>query len=107
MSIDELLMFGSDNLGRIGKVHRPTLRKGGNMKNSFALLLLSLLVSMPSFAADNIVGHSAEVAGKDCYKAARMSAKESEHAGKDSFKAVKVSAKETAHAGRTVVKFLF
>ena len=77
------------------------------MKNVFALLVLFLLVSMPSFGADNLLGHSAEVAGKESYKAARISAKESEHAGKDSFKAVKISAKESGRAEKTVVKFLF
>jgi len=63
-------------------------QKGGNMKNIFALVALALCVSAPSFGAD-VVGHSAKVAGKDSYKAA------------------KVSAKETGKAGKAVVKFLF
>lgn len=107
MLIGDLLKFRSDNLVPIENAHGHTLRKGGNVKNAFALLVLGLLLSMPSFGADNVVGHSAEVAGKDSYKAARVSARESEHAGKDSLKAVKVSAKETAHAGKAVAKFLF
>jgi hypothetical protein len=62
--------------------------KGGNMKKLFALVMLSLCMAAPSFGAD-VVGHSAKVAGKDSYKAA------------------KVSAKETGKAGKAVVKFLF
>ena len=45
-------------------------------------------MAAPSFGAD-VVGHSAKVAGKDSYKAAT------------------VSAKETGRAGEAVVKFLF
>ena len=107
MLIDDLLRFGQDSLVPIEQPYDYTLRKGGNMKKTFVLLVLGLAVSVPSFGADNVVGHSVEVAGKDSYKAARVSAKESEHAGKDSLKAAKVSATETAHAGKAVVKFLF
>lgn len=58
------------------------------MKNIFAVVVLALCVAVPSFAAD-VVGHSVKVTGKETYKAA------------------KVSAKDTAHAGKAVVKFLF
>ena len=76
------------------------------MKRLLALVTLAVCVSAPSFGAD-VVGHSVEVAGKDSYKAADVSAKEAGKAGKDSFKAVKFSARETGHAGKAVVKFLF
>jgi hypothetical protein len=62
--------------------------KGGNMKKLLALVTLAVCVSAPSFGAD-VVGHSAKVAGKDTYKAA------------------KVSAMETGKAAKSVVKFLF
>ncbi len=58
------------------------------MKKALALVALALCVSAPSFGAD-VVGHSAKVAGKNSYKAA------------------KVSAKETGKAGKAVAKFLF
>jgi hypothetical protein len=58
------------------------------MKKVLALVALALCVSAPSFGAD-VVGHSAKVAGKDSYKDA------------------KVSAKETGKAGKAVAKFLF
>jgi hypothetical protein len=81
-------------------------KRGGNMKKLFALVVLSLSMATPSFGAD-VVGHSAEVVGKDSYKAVKVSAKETDHAGKDSYKAVKFSATKTGHAGKAVVKFLF
>lgn len=58
------------------------------MKKLFVLVVLSLCMAAPSFGAD-VVGHSAKVAGKDSYKAA------------------KVSAKETGKAGKAFVKLLF
>jgi hypothetical protein len=58
------------------------------MKKLLALVALALCVSAPSFGAD-VVGHSVKVAGKETYKVA------------------KVSAKETGKAGKAVVKFLF
>jgi len=58
------------------------------MKKLLILLSLSLCMAAPSFGTD-VVGHSAKVAGKDTYKVA------------------KVSAKETGKAGKAVVKFLF
>ena len=58
------------------------------MKNVLAVVVLALCVAVPSYAA-NVVGHSVTVTGKDTYKAA------------------KVSAKDTAKAGKAVVKFLF
>jgi len=76
------------------------------MKKLFALVVLCLSIAVPSFAAD-VVGHSAEVAAKDSYKAAKVSAKETDHAAKDSVKAVKLSAKKTAHIGKVIGNFLF
>jgi len=58
------------------------------MKKLFVLVALSLCMVAPSFGAD-VVGHSAKVAGKDSYKVAR------------------VSAKETGKAAKAFVKFLF
>ena len=58
------------------------------MKKLLALVALALCVSASSFGAD-VVGHSVKVAGKETYKVA------------------KVSAKETGKAGKAVVKFLF
>ena len=58
------------------------------MKKLFALAVLSLCMAAPSFGAD-VVDHSAKVVGKDSYKAA------------------KVSAKETGKAGKAFVKFPF
>ena len=58
------------------------------MKRLFALVALSLCLAAPSFGAD-VVGHSAKTAGKDTYKVA------------------KVSAKDSGKAGKAVVKFLF
>ena len=59
------------------------------MKKLLALLALSLCISVPSFGADHLGTHSAKVAGKESYKAAKF------------------SAKETAHAGKALGKFLF
>jgi hypothetical protein len=58
------------------------------MKKLLILLSLSLCMAAPSFGSD-VVGHSVKVAGKDSYKVA------------------KVSAKDTGKAGKAVVKFLF
>ena len=58
------------------------------MKKLVVLVALSLCMVAPSFGAD-VVGHSAKVVGKDTYKVA------------------KVSARETGKAGKAVVKFLF
>jgi hypothetical protein len=58
------------------------------MKKLLILLSLSLCMAAPSFGSD-VVGHSVKVAGKNSYKAA------------------KVSAKDTGKAGKAVVKFLF
>jgi uncharacterized GH25 family protein len=59
------------------------------VKKSIALVVLSLCISVPSFAAEHVVSHSAKVAGKDTYKSA------------------KYSAKETGRAGKKVARFLF
>jgi hypothetical protein len=58
------------------------------MKNLFVLVVLTACLAVPSFAGD-VVGHSAEAAGRDSAKAA------------------KVAAKDTAKASVAVVKFLF
>jgi hypothetical protein len=58
------------------------------MKKLMVLVALSLSMAAPSFGAD-VVGHSAKVTGKDTYKVA------------------KVSVKETGKAGKAIVKFLF
>ena len=52
------------------------------MKKSIALIALSLCVSVPSFAAEHVITHSAKVAGKDTYKTAKDSTKEAGKAGK-------------------------
>ena len=70
-----------------GAKHR-TRTKGGNMKRHLALVALALCISAPSFGAD-VVGHTAKTAGKETYKVA------------------KVSAKDTGKAGKAVAKFLF
>ena len=59
------------------------------MKKLFAVVGLAMCMAVPSFAAKHVVGHSVKVAGKETYKAAE------------------VSAKETGKAGKAVVKFLF
>jgi opacity protein-like surface antigen len=58
------------------------------MKNILTVVALAMCMAVPSFASD-VVGHSVKVTGKESYKAA------------------KVSAKDTAKASRAVVKFLF
>ena len=69
------------------------------MKKLFALAVLSICVAAPSFAND-VVGHSVKVAGKDSAKAVAI-------AGKDSAKAVGTAGKDTGKATAKVVKFLF
>ena len=54
------------------------------MRRLFALFVLALCTSAPSFGAD-VVGHSVKAAGKGAYK----------------------TAKDTGKAGKAVVKFLF
>jgi uncharacterized GH25 family protein len=46
------------------------------MKKLLALLAVCLAVSVPSFGAEHLVSRSAKVAGKDSYKAAKYSVKE-------------------------------
>ena len=58
------------------------MKKGGNMKKLFALFVLALSVSVPSFGAEHVVTHSAEVAGKESYKTARLSARKADEVGK-------------------------
>ena len=58
------------------------------MKKLFALAVLSLCVSVPSFAAEHVVTHSARVAGKDSFKAAKVSAKGTGKAGEKFLKLV-------------------
>ena len=90
-----MLMRGSLKLGfrtslLTGKKYamHSTNKQGGNMKKLFAMAVLSVCMAAPSFGAD-VVGHSAKVAGKESYKAAKF------------------SAKETGKAGKAFVKFLF
>jgi uncharacterized GH25 family protein len=59
------------------------------MKKVIALVVLSLCMSAASFGAEHVVTHSAKAAGKETYKAA------------------KYSAKETGKAGKAVLKFAF
>lgn len=59
------------------------------MKKVIALAVLTLCMSAASFAAEHVVTHSAKVAGKETYKGA------------------KYSAKETGKAGKAVLKFVF
>jgi hypothetical protein len=91
---DTMLMRGLLNLGSrlfTGKkdAAHSKKNKGGSMKKLFAVAVLAMCVAVPSFAAKNVVGHSVKVTGKETYKGA------------------KVSAKETGKAGKAVVKFLF
>ena len=52
------------------------------MKKVIALVVLALSMAAPLFGAEHVVTHSAKVAGKDTYKAAKYSAKEAGKAGK-------------------------
>jgi uncharacterized GH25 family protein len=52
------------------------------MKKVSALVILSLCMAVPSFAAEHVVTHSAKVIGKDSYKAAAVSVKDAGKAGK-------------------------
>ncbi len=52
------------------------------MKKLLALVVLALSVSVPSFGAEHVVSRSAKVAGKESYKAAKLSATKADHAGK-------------------------
>jgi hypothetical protein len=63
--------------------------KGGSMKKLFAVAVLAMCVAVPSFAAKDVVGHSVKVTGKEAYKGA------------------KASVKDTGKAGKAVVKSLF
>jgi hypothetical protein len=46
------------------------------MKKLLALVAVCFCVSVPSFGAEHLVSRSAKVAGKDTYKAAKFSARE-------------------------------
>jgi hypothetical protein len=81
------------------KVRHHSNKLGGIMKKLFALAVLSICMAAPSFAND-VVGHSVKVAGKDSGKAVAV-------AGKDSGKAVAVAGKDTAKATVKVMKVLF
>ena len=52
------------------------------MKRVIALSVLTLCMSAASFGAEHVVTHSAKVAGKETYKGAKYSAKQSGKAGK-------------------------
>ena len=86
-----MLKLGSRTLLFTGKkdVTHSKENKGGSMKKLFVVAVLAMCVAVPSFAAKHVVGHSVKVTGKETYKGA------------------KVSAKETGKAGKAVVKFLF
>ena len=45
------------------------------MNKLFAVIVLALSVSVPSFGGQHVVTRSAKVAGKGTYKAAKVSAK--------------------------------
>lgn len=64
-------------------------KRGGNMKKLIALAVLCLSVIALSFGAEHLVGRSAKFAGKE------------------SFKAAKVSVKNVGKSGEAVAKFLF
>jgi hypothetical protein len=49
------------------------------MKKVFVLVVLSVCMTVPSFAGD-VVGHSIKVAGKDSAKAATVTAKDGKKA---------------------------
>ena len=46
------------------------------MKRLMVVLAFCLAASIPSFGAEHVVTHSAEVAGKDTYKATKYSVRE-------------------------------
>jgi len=46
------------------------------MKKLFAVAVLAMCAAVPSFAAEHVVGHSVKVKGKETYKAAKVSAKD-------------------------------
>jgi hypothetical protein len=52
------------------------------MKKLFALALLALSMTVPSFGAEHVVTRSAKSAGKETYKAAKLSARKADNAGK-------------------------
>ena len=52
------------------------------MKKLFALVVLALPLSIPSFGAEHVITRSARVAGKESYKAAKLSATKADDAGK-------------------------
>ncbi len=91
MLLRGLLKLGSRTSLFTGKkdATRSKENKGGSVKKLFAVTVLAMCAAVPSFAAEHVVGHSVKVAGKETYKAAE------------------VSAKETGKAGKAVVKFLF
>jgi uncharacterized GH25 family protein len=64
------------------------INKEETMKKVIALVVLSLCMSAASFGAEHVVTHSGKVAGKEIYKAAKYSAKESSKAGKTFLKFV-------------------
>ena len=59
------------------------------MNKLFAVMLLALTMSVPSFGAEHLVTRSAKDAAHESYKAAKL------------------SAKETGKAARAMAKFVF
>ena len=53
-------------------------KKGKQMRNLLALVVLCLSISAPSFGAEHLVGRSARLAGKESFKAAKFTAKSGE-----------------------------
>ncbi len=52
------------------------------MKRLLVLVVLAVSVSVPLFGAEHVVTRSAKVAGKESYKAAKLSATKADDAGK-------------------------
>lgn len=71
MKLSGLIAFGADTDCRL-----ITQERRKHMKRLIAVLALCFAVAAPSFGAEHVVTHSAKVAGKDTYKAAKYSVKE-------------------------------
>jgi len=56
------------------------------MKTLVALVVLAVSMSVPLFGAEHVVTRSAKVAGKESYKAAKLSATKADDAGKAAMK---------------------
>jgi len=65
-----------------------TEKGGEKMKKLFALALLALSMTIPSFGAEHVVSRSAKAAGKEAYRAAKLSARKADKAGKAIVKSI-------------------